>query len=119
MGFFIVAKPNHGNVTSCSLLMCLHSNIGVINLLILDNRRFAGRLDIRNNVVYNFGNRVTDGGARQVNFVGNLYKQGPASSLTFALRAQASFGRLEQHNGVNLGTVRGPTARKATVSLRR
>ncbi|KFA46953.1 hypothetical protein S40293_10719 [Stachybotrys chartarum IBT 40293] len=50
--------------------------------------RFAGRLDIRNNVVYNFGNRVTDGGARQVNFVGNLYKQGPASSLTFALRAQ-------------------------------
>ncbi|KFA68598.1 hypothetical protein S40285_10437 [Stachybotrys chlorohalonatus IBT 40285] len=66
--------------------------------------RFAGRLDIRNNVVYNFGNRVTDGGARQVNFVGNLYKQGPASSLTFALRAQASFGRLEQHNGVNLGT---------------
>ncbi|KFA74063.1 hypothetical protein S40288_11001 [Stachybotrys chartarum IBT 40288] len=50
--------------------------------------RFAGRLDIRNNVVYNFGNRVTDGGARQVNFVGNRYKQGPASSLTFALRAQ-------------------------------
>ncbi|KAF6821990.1 pectate lyase [Colletotrichum musicola] len=53
-----------------------------------DNAAFAGRLDIRNNVVYNFGNRVTDGGAKQVNFVGNYYKQGPASSHTYALRAQ-------------------------------
>ena len=41
---------------------------------------FAGRLDIRNNVVYNFGSRVTDGGAHQVNFVSNFYKPGPASS---------------------------------------
>ncbi|KAL4756385.1 pectin lyase fold/virulence factor [Aspergillus foveolatus] len=53
-----------------------------------DNATFAGRLDIRNNVVYNFGSRVTDGGAMEVNFVGNLYKQGPASDLTYALRAQ-------------------------------
>ncbi|KAK1147235.1 hypothetical protein N8T08_001974 [Aspergillus melleus] len=53
-----------------------------------DNSTFAGRLDIRNNVVYNFGSRVTDGGAMEVNFVGNLYKQGPASELTYALRAQ-------------------------------
>ncbi|KAF2758992.1 pectin lyase-like protein [Pseudovirgaria hyperparasitica] len=48
---------------------------------------FAGRLDIRNNVVYNFGDRVTDGGAHQVNFVGNYYKPGPASSRRFDLRA--------------------------------
>ncbi|KNG89451.1 pectate lyase [Aspergillus nomiae NRRL 13137] len=52
-----------------------------------DNSTFAGRLDIRNNVVYNFGSRVTDGGAKEVNFVGNLYKQGPASELTYALKA--------------------------------
>ncbi|KAL4868985.1 hypothetical protein BDV12DRAFT_208865 [Aspergillus spectabilis] len=52
-----------------------------------DNANFAGRLDIRNNVVYNFGGRVTDGGAMEVNFVGNLYKQGPASELTYALQA--------------------------------
>ncbi|KAL2863963.1 pectin lyase fold/virulence factor [Aspergillus lucknowensis] len=52
-----------------------------------DNATFAGRLDIRNNVVYNFGSRVTDGGAMEVNFVGNLYKQGPASSLTYTLQA--------------------------------
>ncbi|KAJ8105108.1 hypothetical protein OPT61_g10377 [Boeremia exigua] len=52
------------------------------------NAAFAGRLDIRNNVVYNFGGRVTDGGAHQAQFVSNLYKQGPASKLTYALRAQ-------------------------------
>ncbi|WQF75385.1 Putative pectin lyase/virulence factor, immunoglobulin-like protein [Colletotrichum destructivum] len=52
-----------------------------------DSGAFAGQLDIRNNVVYNFGNRVTDGGAKKVNFVGNYYKQGPASTLTYGLRA--------------------------------
>lgn len=51
---------------------------------------FAGRIDIRNNVVYNFGGRVNDGGAHEVNFIGNLYKQGPASSLTYAFKAQVS-----------------------------
>ncbi|KAF2629128.1 polysaccharide lyase family 1 protein [Macroventuria anomochaeta] len=53
-----------------------------------DNAAFAGKLDIRNNVVYNFGGRVTDGGAYQGQFVSNLYKQGPSSKLTYALRAQ-------------------------------
>ena len=53
-----------------------------------DNAAFAGKLDIRNNVVYNFGGRVTDGGAHQGQFVSNLYKQGPSSKLTYALRAQ-------------------------------
>ncbi|KAM5343799.1 hypothetical protein ACJ41O_012336 [Fusarium nematophilum] len=53
-----------------------------------NNARFSGRLDIRNNVVYNFGSRVTDGGAHQVNFVGNYYKPGPASQRTYDLRAQ-------------------------------
>ncbi|KAE8376159.1 pectin lyase fold/virulence factor [Aspergillus bertholletiae] len=52
-----------------------------------NNSTFSGRLDIRNNVVYNFGSRVTDGGAKEVNFVGNLYKQGPASELTYDLKA--------------------------------
>ncbi|KAF5019517.1 hypothetical protein F66182_8459 [Fusarium sp. NRRL 66182] len=59
----------------------------------VDNRgNFAGRLDIRNNVVYNFGSRVTDGGAHQVNFVGNYYKPGPASTLTYAMKAQYEDG---------------------------
>ncbi len=42
---------------------------------------FAGRLDIRNNVVYNWGSRTTDGGAKEVNFVGNYYKPGPGIQL--------------------------------------
>jgi hypothetical protein len=52
-----------------------------------DAASFNGRLDFRNNVVYNFGHRVTDGGAHQVNFVGNYYKPGPAtgSSMTYDL----------------------------------
>ncbi len=42
---------------------------------------FAGRLDIRNNVVYNWNHRTTDGGAKLVNFVNNYYKPGPASRV--------------------------------------
>jgi len=49
---------------------------------------YHGRLDIRNNVVYNWRNRTTDGGAHQVNFVNNYYKPGPASETFVALDAQ-------------------------------
>ncbi|KAF2439458.1 polysaccharide lyase family 1 protein, partial [Karstenula rhodostoma CBS 690.94] len=52
-----------------------------------DSGFFGGRLDIRNNVVYNFGGRTTDGGAKEVNFVNNYYKPGPNSKPTFDLRA--------------------------------
>jgi hypothetical protein len=38
-----------------------------------------GRLDIRNNVVYNWLHRNTDGGALRVNFVSNYYRPGPAT----------------------------------------
>ena len=40
------------------------------------NGEYAGRLDIFNNVVYNWYSRTTDGGAHEVNFVGNYYKMG-------------------------------------------
>jgi hypothetical protein len=49
---------------------------------------YHGRLDIRNNVVYNWRDRTTDGGAHQVNFVNNYYKPGPASTYFYALNAQ-------------------------------
>jgi hypothetical protein len=49
---------------------------------------YAGRLDIRNNVVYNWKSRTTDGGAHEVNFVNNYYKPGPASKFFYALKAQ-------------------------------
>jgi len=45
------------------------------------NNFFAGNLDITNNVVYNWGSRTTDGGAKEVNFVGNYYKPGPGMQL--------------------------------------
>jgi hypothetical protein len=49
---------------------------------------FAGRLDIFNNVVYNWAHRTTDGGAHEVNFVGNYYKPGAATEIKVALTAQ-------------------------------
>lgn len=49
---------------------------------------YAGRLDIFNNVVYNWGYRATDGGAFEVNFVNNFYKQGIATSQYTMLKAQ-------------------------------
>lgn len=56
---------------------------------------YSGKIDIRNNVVYNWGHRTTDGGANQVNFVNNYYKPGASSDLFFALKAQ--------HEGVGKG----------------
>jgi hypothetical protein len=50
--------------------------------------RHAGRLDIRNNVVYNWGHRTTDGGAKEVIFVNNYYKPGPASRVFHVLMAE-------------------------------
>lgn len=49
------------------------------------NGEWAGKLDIRNNVVYNWGNRTTDGGAHEVNFVNNYYKSGAATTIFTAL----------------------------------
>ena len=47
--------------------------------------RHTGRLDIRNNVVYNWGHRTTDGGVAELNFVNNYYKPGPASEVFHVL----------------------------------
>src|SRR5574344_216854 len=46
---------------------------------------WASRLDIFNNVVYNYGGRATDGEVHQVNFVNNYYKKGPATSIDYIL----------------------------------
>jgi hypothetical protein len=50
--------------------------------------RHAGRLDIRNMVVYNWRHRTTDGGAKEVQFVNNYYKPGPASEVKTYLNPQ-------------------------------
>lgn len=54
----------------------------------LDGVGYAGRLDIFNNVVYNWGGRATDGGAHEVNFVNNYYKPGAATSQHIVLKPQ-------------------------------
>lgn len=48
------------------------------------NAIYWGRLDIFNNVVYNWGSRVTDGGCMETNFVGNYYKPGAATKIFVA-----------------------------------
>ncbi|MCA9188748.1 MAG: hypothetical protein KDA99_24145, partial [Planctomycetales bacterium] len=52
----------------------------------------TGRLDIRNNVVYNWSHRTTDGGAMQVNFVNNYYKPGPSSKVFHVLKPERNLG---------------------------
>ena len=39
--------------------------------------KYAGYLDIRNNVVYNWTARTTDGGVKALNYVNNYYKPNP------------------------------------------
>ncbi len=47
---------------------------------------FAGRLDIRNNVVFNWEHRTTDGGVKALNLVNNFYAPGPASRVFHLLK---------------------------------
>jgi hypothetical protein len=42
---------------------------------------FKGRLDIRNNVVFNWSHRTNDGGVKALNLVANYYIPGPASRV--------------------------------------
>lgn len=53
---------------------------------------YAGRLDIFNNVVYNWHNRTTDGGAHEINFVNNYYKVGAANNhnMLFSLQLEGN-----------------------------
>ncbi|WP_370476389.1 T9SS type A sorting domain-containing protein [Tamlana flava] len=63
------------------------------------NGYYSGLLDITNNVVYNWGSRTTDGGTKELNFVGNYYKPGPGIELTrYALTVD--------HENVGLGMQR-------------
>ena len=48
---------------------------------------YAGHHDMFNNVVYNWGNRATDGGTHEGNFVNNYYKMGPATTKKVLLTA--------------------------------
>ena len=51
--------------------------------------KFAGYLDLRNNVVYNWRHRTTDGGVKALNFVNNYYLPGPATQVFHLLKPDA------------------------------
>ena len=70
------------------LAHCAGRNWSLAGGLSKPKNEYAGRIDIRNNVVYNWKNRATDGGAHEVNFVNNYYKPGPATKFFYALNAQ-------------------------------
>lgn len=57
---------------------------------------YAGKMDITNNVVYNWGSRTTDGGTKEVNFVNNYYKPGAGSKIFVAFN--------QQNEGAGTGT---------------
>jgi hypothetical protein len=75
---------NIGSFHHNLLAHCTGRNWSLAGGLDRTGAKLAGRLDIRNNVVYNWQNRTTDGGVRELNFVGNYYLPGPATK-TFTL----------------------------------
>ena len=56
------------------------------------NGHSQGRLDMFNNVVYNWNSRTTDGGAKEMQFVNNYYKMGPDTRLTNLFSADNETG---------------------------
>ncbi len=109
----IAGHPNYDSGTDHGYAATIGGNIGSFhhNLLAHNSGRnwslgggldgngyYAGRLDIRNNVVYNWKSRTTDGGAMEVNFVNNYYKAGPSTQLFYTLTME--------HEGTGKGTQR-------------
>lgn len=62
------------------LINCTGRNWSLAGAMEQDAIHYGGQLDIRNNVVYNWKDRTTDGGVRRLNFVGNYYKAGAESN---------------------------------------
>jgi hypothetical protein len=87
-GFAASISGNVGSFHHNLLAHCAGRNWSLAGGLVHGTLNYDGALDIRNNVVYNWQNRTTDGGAHQVNFVNNYYKPGPASTFFYALNAQ-------------------------------
>jgi hypothetical protein len=63
------------------LAHCAGRNWSLAGGLDRTGQHLAGRLDIRNNVVYNWAHRTTDGAVRELNFVNNYYLPGPATKV--------------------------------------
>ncbi|MCA9057975.1 MAG: hypothetical protein KDA85_05730 [Planctomycetaceae bacterium] len=57
-------------------------------------KQHTGRLDLRNNVVFNWKDRATDGGAAEVQFVNKIYRPGPATQKLFMIRPELEWVHL-------------------------
>lgn len=62
------------------LINCTGRNWSLAGAMEQDAVTYGGQADIRNNVVYNWMDRTTDGGVRRLNFVNNYYKAGAVSN---------------------------------------
>jgi len=87
-GFAASISGNIGSFHHNLLAHCAGRNWSLAGGLLHGTLNYDGAVDIRNNVVYNWQYRTTDGGAHQVNFVNNYYKPGPATTFFYALNAQ-------------------------------
>ncbi len=71
---------NKGSFHHNLLIDCTGRNWSLAGGMENDGVTYGGALDIRNNVVYNWRDRTTDGGVRRLNFVNNYYKAGSVSN---------------------------------------
>ncbi len=77
---------NIGSFHHNLLAHCTGRNWSLAGGLDRTGKRLAGRLDLRNNVVFNWRDRTTDGGVRELNFVSNYYLPGPATRVYTLLK---------------------------------
>ncbi|MBQ8960276.1 MAG: carbohydrate-binding protein [Ruminococcus sp.] len=71
---------NIGSFHHNLLVDCTGRNWSLAGGMENDGVTYGGAVDIRNNVVYNWRDRTTDGGVRRLNFVNNYYKAGAESN---------------------------------------
>ncbi len=77
---------NRGSYHHNLLAHCAGRNWSLAGGLEPSGTQYSGYCDIRNNVVYNWLNRTTDGGVYRCNFVNNYYIPGPASTHFLLMR---------------------------------
>ncbi|MBR1591738.1 MAG: carbohydrate-binding protein [Ruminococcus sp.] len=73
---------NTGSFHHNLLIDCTGRNWSMAGGMENDGVTYGGKLDIRNNVVYNWRDRTTDGGVGRLNFVNNYYKAGAESNTS-------------------------------------
>lgn len=73
---------NIGSFHHNLLIDCTGRNWSLAGGMEQDAKTYGGAVDIRNNVVYNWRDRTTDGGVRRLNFVNNYYKAGAVSNTS-------------------------------------